>query len=992
MSVTAPAEVDVLTRVAAVVRERGAHPAIVDRGEALSYAALWRWALAVRSCLIEQGIEVGDRVALAVDKSAAYVAALLGVWMAGAAFVPAPPELPPRRQRRILDEVAPARVLCRDEVERLRGVAVADDGRYHRAAAAELAYILYTSGSSGAPKGVMVPHRGVPGLLRAQARAFGLGPSSRSLFLLSTAFDASISDIGAALVAGATLVIAAPEALREPAGILEVIARERVTHVDIPPALLAYLRPEALPACLEALVIGGEVCPPHVVRRIAAVVRVINVYGPTEATVCASLSPCDAQTWTAPLLGAPLPGVRFSVRSDDDDGARELLSPGDEGELYIGGAGLALGYLDRPELTAARFVDRGGERLYRTGDRVRIREGGALEFRGRVDRQRKIAGVRVELAEIEAELRAHPEVLEAAVVDARGGLVAALVVRDGEAPPAAAALREHLRGALPAAVVPRCFDVVPALPRGPTGKVDLSALARQLEAPRRPMEGADRDGAGGAEVGARGLIAALWREVLRVPLVRAGDRFVDLGGGSLCALEVVAAAAAHGLVLSAADLLDNHSVAELAAGRGDGDLRPAAALRSEVERRAAPLVRAAPRAGASASASAGAGLDPDATLLLTGATGFLGRHLLARLRRRHRGRILALVRGRDATRAQQRLEAALASVEVSVPEASGTACAPVEVIVGDLTAPRLGVEARAWSRLAAEVDAIVHSGAVVNLAAGFEALRPTNVDGTATVLELALAERPKLLHHISTLSVFVNARPQIAAPREDDDLRGAQALLGGYAQSKWAAEVLVREVAAARLPCAIHRLGLVTGDRRSGQGPAHDQLGLFLRGLVELGAAPPGCARLRLDLSPVDDVADALTQLVLLGAGAGGPTTTAAPRTFHLASETGATAAELVAALRRAGARVDEVSLKTWRALGRRLHERSPAAAVAYLALERGVGGAGQRLHAYDLFLATGVTFPSPATDALLGPRERASASETAALLDRYVAAALRSS
>ncbi|MCA9663869.1 MAG: non-ribosomal peptide synthetase, partial [Myxococcales bacterium] len=548
-----PGEVDVLTRVAAIVDAHGGRPAIEDRGEVVRYAELWRWAAAIGEALRGQGIGPGDRVALALEKSAAYVAALLGVWMAGAALVPLPPELPARRRQRIVAEVAPAAILDAEAVAALRATAIesapgsAADRLWRRPAADDLAYVLYTSGSTGAPKGVMVAHRGIPGLLRAQSEAFGLGPASRSLFVLSVAFDAAISDVGAALVSGATLVIVDPARLRDPASFVAVIEREAITYVDIPPAILAHLDPRLLPACLGTLVIGGEVCPPAAVRRVAEVVRVINVYGPTEATVCASLVACDPATWTRPLLGAPLPGVIFRVLAEAPDGSlRELDELGDEGELFIGGRGLAVGYLGRPELTAARFVTRAGERLYRTGDRVRIRREG-LEFRGRVDRQRKIGGVRIELAEIEAELCRHPGVAEAAVVDAdaeRGGLVAAIVGRVGAPAPSIVALREHLGRGLPTAALPRRIVALQALPRRATGKVDFEALAQQLRASdaeeNMSQETGSLGGSGQGDVeGATGLLAALWREVLGAPRVGPDDRFCQLGGGSLDALEVV---------------------------------------------------------------------------------------------------------------------------------------------------------------------------------------------------------------------------------------------------------------------------------------------------------------------------------------------------------------------------------------------------------------------------------------------------------------------
>ncbi len=1012
---------DVLGWVYAVAQRQGLRSAVVDRGEDLSYADLWRWSQRIAGHLIDAGVEIGDRVGLGLDSSAAYVAALLGVWSAGAAFVPLPSEVPVDRRRRILAEVRPRCLLRAAEVRRLRppprsrgqggeGVGEGEgegEGRgellppRRRPKHSDLAYVIYTSGSSGEPKGVMVPHRGIVGLLRAQVSAFGLGPDSRSLFVLSPAFDASISDIGTALFAGAALVIAERDAIREPASLLAALERESITSIDLPPALLPHLDPQALPRSLETMIIGGEPCDPALVRSFAEVVRVVNVYGPTEATVCSSLVRCDPLTWRRPLLGEPLPGVVYRVL---DEEGRDVLSGG-AGELLIGGEGLALGYLGRPALTAERFIVHRGERLYRSGDRVRLGADDSLEFLGRLDRQRKIGGVRIELGEVEALLSRHPEVLEAALIEGeRSSLLAAVVLREParegtrEATRRTIAdLRAFLRRSLPAAAVPGRIEPLPALPRGTSGKVDRRALLEVMrgeggrEAPRVVASAELLRGAGAGPQGATlALLRAIWSEVLAAPHVAASDRFCDLGGGSLRALEVVAAAQPVGIILSAAALLNNPSLAELASSCGaEQELVSAAALREEAEVLATSLGESAGliRPGAPPQAEA---LDPDATVLLTGGTGFLGRHLALLLGRRHRGRIIALVRAADRRRARQRLAAALMEGAPALAAEDREGPKPgverFELLVGDLTEPRLGLDAARWSSLASEVDAIVHSGAVVNLAADLETLRPANIGGTATILGLAAARRPKLLHLISTLSVFVAASPAVAEPREGDTLRTTSALCGGYAQSKWVAEVLAREVAARGLPLVCHRLGLITGDTRRGVGPARDQLTLFLRGLAQLGLVPEGYAALRVDLSPVDSVARALQALIY----ADPPGRQRGPTTYHLASPNGASGADLVAALRRAGRSVEPVSRQRWQRSAAERSQRSPAAAVAYLALSRCLDEhAARALRSYDLFQATGFRFDCSAARAQLHPRGLSIPPVTESLLDRYVHAAL---
>ena len=283
--------------------------------------------------------------------------------------------------------------------------------------AADLAYVIYTSGTTGQPKGVAVEQRGLPALLHSQIEAFQLSAESRVLWMLSPAFDASISDVGTTLLSGAALHIEAPDGALTtrsltPAAVLETLHRRGITHADLPPALVAQLDADEAPQSLKTIVIGGEPCPPAAVRSWARRCRVVNVYGPTEATVCTSLCVCDPERWERPLIGRPIDGVRYMIDApvaDRDD-------PGATGELMISGPCLARGYVNQPDLTAARFVTMNGARWFRTGDRVRRDADVELVFLGRMDRQLKIRGYRIEPEEIEAAIRAMPTVGQCAVV------------------------------------------------------------------------------------------------------------------------------------------------------------------------------------------------------------------------------------------------------------------------------------------------------------------------------------------------------------------------------------------------------------------------------------------------------------------------------------------------------------------------------------------------------------------------------------------------
>ena len=424
-----PHDVPFIERLRAVAAEHADRAALLTRGaEAVTYRELMR-----RAGAFAARIRPGELVPLEAVRSAEFVVGVVGCWTAGAAFLPIDPRWPAGRRAFVASDSA---------VSLPPGVA----------------YCIYTSGSTGRPKGVLVGHGGIVNLIDAQIPAFALEPGSRVLWVLSPAFDASVSDVGTALLSGSALLIEPGDELRDPAKLTLLLHARRVTHIDLPPAVLRVLDIDAMPDSLRTVVIGGEPAPVEVARRWAARFRVVNVYGPTETTVCSSLCVIDPATWTEPLLGRPIPNVGYHVIG---------------GELYIGGVGLALGYLNRPELDAAKFVAVGGVRMYRTGDRVRVRPDGEFLFLGRADRQFKLRGQLVEPDEVEARLREIPGVRDAAAFKRGNALVAAVV---GDSALSHAAVCEHTAKSLPPWMVPGVVEFVPGLPRTSSGKVDYPAL------------------------------------------------------------------------------------------------------------------------------------------------------------------------------------------------------------------------------------------------------------------------------------------------------------------------------------------------------------------------------------------------------------------------------------------------------------------------------------------------------------------------------------
>jgi amino acid adenylation domain-containing protein len=560
------------------------------------------------------GVAPDVRVGLALERSLEQVIALLGILKAGGAYVPLDPAYPAERLRFMLQDAQlpllvtqhsltaklPAADMARvwlDQAAWLRRPTQRENPVNH-VAVDHLAYVIYTSGSSGQPKGTLLTQRGLGNIALDQARRWQVQAESRVLQFAALSFDAATSEIFMTLLGGATLCLGASDALLPSPALLQLMDAQAITTVTLPPSALAVLPPAALPR-LRTLIVAGEACPPELVARWAAGRQFINAYGPTEATIAACYAVCSPDGRT-PLIGRAFANVQLYVL----DARGQPVPLGVSGELYIGGVGLARGYLNRPDLTAARFVPNpfvderrttqaegsglsyvlrpaSNTRLYRTGDRVRYRPDGRLEFLGRVDQQIKLRGYRIELGEIAAVLVQHPAVCDAVVLareDAPGDLrlVAYVVPRGDErrrsndastAPssvqrPASVIpeLRAFLHARLPDYMIPAIFVLLAALPLTPSGKIDRQALPAPdaipsgqeagFVAPRTPIED---------------LLAQIWATLLRLERVSIHDRFFDLGGHSLLATQVIARVqAAFGVELPLRSLFETPTIAELA--------------------------------------------------------------------------------------------------------------------------------------------------------------------------------------------------------------------------------------------------------------------------------------------------------------------------------------------------------------------------------------------------------------------------------------------
>jgi amino acid adenylation domain-containing protein len=562
----APATLPELFEAAAV--RYADEPALIWTGGEMSFAELDERANRLAHVLIRRGAGPERIVALSRPRSVELVTAQLAVAKTGAAFLPVDPNYPAERIAFMLADAQPVLVLHstvdEGELAAMPTYAPTDADRLMPLHLDHPAYVIYTSGSTGRPKGVVVAHRGLANFSAAEIERYEVRPGDRVLEFSSPSFDASVLELCMSLPAGAALVVPPPGPLLGE-HLVTVLTEHRVTHALIPPAALATVPDEAAAALpdFRTVIVGGEACPADLVERWAPGRRLINSYGPTESTVVATWTDPLTPDAAAPPIGRPITNARTYVL----DAELRPVPAGAPGELYVAGAGVARGYLGRPGLTAQRFrpdpFGPPGTRMYGTGDIVRWRTDGQLEFRGRVDEQVQIRGFRVEPSEVEAALADHPSVARAAVVARRdpvsGGLrLAGYVVAATDMPPDPSVLRAHLTGRLPEYMVPAGLAVLDALPLTPNGKLDRAALpepdlARPGNgpvAPRTPTEEA---------------LAEIWADVLGSPEVGVHDDFFDHGGDSIRSLHITAQiAAAFDLQLTPRDVLTARTVARLA--------------------------------------------------------------------------------------------------------------------------------------------------------------------------------------------------------------------------------------------------------------------------------------------------------------------------------------------------------------------------------------------------------------------------------------------
>jgi amino acid adenylation domain-containing protein/thioester reductase-like protein len=859
----------------------------------ISYGDLNRNANQLAAYLKASGIGSGMVVALWMDRSVELVTCALAILKSRATYVPLDPAHNKQdRVQRVLERTRAAAVVSHSSLigdvsefggfkvlidrdgEAIANMPVDDPSASSRREG--LAAVMFTSGTTttladrtGAQqrlKGVMLTHENLAHFVRAMAAAIDLAATDVYLHTASVSFVTSLRQLLVPLCCGASVVVATANEIRDPVALFQEMSRSAVTIFDTVPSywkrccsvlerMTADERARLLENQLRLIMTAGDALfgdVPIAWNAFNHRAKLINFWGQTETAGSASFfpySPSDVERNEIVPIGKPLGSTRLLLL----DSSLQPASANTVGEIYVASPSVAEGYLNDGETTSRRFIAEFsgsvGGKLYRTGDLGRCRADGVIEYVGRADDQLKINGFRLHPLDIESTLRGHPSVADVAVVseqldDGLVRLVAYIVPAEGASALSGPELRQFVEMTLPSYMVPAAFCFVPTLPRLVNGKLDRRSVPPVPSAPPPPVSGAESREA---------KILQVFRETLRNAALGAQEDFFQAGGDSLSAIEVMAALSEAFELRAPTELLfRNSSAAKLAAaldsiatpvktGAAPANGRPHSAngargldLLSEVE--------LPPSISASGCSAVRAGKPR--TILLTGATGFFGVHLLGELLRETTAEVFCLVRASSIEAAHTKIADALRAQKLSLPAARNR----IVPILGDLAAPELGLSATDWARVSSQVDTIVHCGAFVHYLYGYETLKGTNVSAALDLLKLASTTRLKHVLFVSSIGVLGsdNATSSSGEPVADPRRLG-----NGYLQSKWVADRIM-SLAQTRLPVTVFRPGRITWSRATGKANPNDVLSRMLAACLALRMAPE--LDIMVPMSPVDDL------------------------------------------------------------------------------------------------------------------------------------------
>ena len=875
-------------------------PAVIFHGGVTSRRELDRRANQIANLLVKAGACPGARVGIALSRNVDLVAAVLGIWKVGAAYSPLLASYPRQRLDYMISIAGMTHVLC-DRVTAAQLpddlsvtlVCTWEDAPDHFSAVplkeSDLAEVLFTSGSTGQPKGVMLAWRSIANMV-AGFRDILKQSGGPILCTTNVVFDMFNGEVVIPLSMGKVIVMTDEEEMMLPWKLAEIIRRDGVTITQSTPSRVQmWLSNEAFCAAapaLEMMIYGGEVVTEallHKAQDASHDAIQINMYGPTEGTVYSTTCRCSWQEHIS--IGWPMQNNRVYLL---DENLSPVL-PAAAGEIYLGGEGVSLGYISRPDLTEKAYLPDPffpGQRMYRTGDIARQRLDGSYDFLGRRDAQVKLNGQRIELDEINGAFVSQGCGLQSATVPVRredGSMELFTYYIPGEPALTVEDIRRRLETILPTYMIPSHFQSLDTMPRTPTGKIDLRQLkdlaagsgvvpaqTEQLcsaSAVAQPDDSVIR-----AEPGSREWLLDMWKKALNRTDITEDRSFFEQGGTSLTALSMLSRYNNHGIMMSLSQFYSNPTIQaqmrllhpdQIAVPNSDSEgactslpltvCTPVADLPSLKHERYPRLV---PELSC---------VTPErrsmAVVFLTGATGFLGAHVLQALVESGAGTVICLTRDGSP----QRLEAMLEWY-------FGGGCAAalmdrVEVLRGDIGQRSLGLSPMEYQALSGRLCAIWHCAADVrHYAADADALLRVNLDGTKEVIRLARAAQAPL-YHMSTASISgdrLRGKNDSAVFTERDFDIGQIWEENLYVRSKFLAEAAVLDAVRDGLTARIFRLGRLVG--RASDGTFQKNAGtnafwLTLRGIHALGAIPASMAKMPMDLTPIDWCAQAAVAL-----------------------------------------------------------------------------------------------------------------------------------
>jgi len=884
--------------------------ALVYQDQVMKYHELDIMANQLAHYLIGQGISPDMPIGLYLQRSADMLIGILAILKAGGCYVPIDTNYPLQRINYLINSSNIQLLLTQQSLanavfDNTELVTLSLDSEWQKlegyplsapcttTGADNLAYINYTSGSTGMPKGVAIPHRAVARLAKNN-RYLKLRPIKSVLHASSISFDAATFEIWATLLNGAKLVIY-PEPTLSAIGIENIIREQNIDTLFLTTSLFNMLVDEQ-PSSMRTVpfvITGGETLSVEHIKRAqkhCPNTLFVNAYGPTENTTFTTFEPIDKATidnLNAVSIGRPISNTTTYIL----DSRCNPVPVGVAGELYIGGDGLARNYMHRPALTAEKFIPNPfskepGQRLYKSGDLARYKENGSIDFCGRIDNQIKIRGYRIEIGEIETVIDALPYISEAVVIahsrDKSGSnhfLTAYVVAKKGSI--GIEQLRGDLKSVLPNYMIPSIFIPLDQLPINNNGKVDRKALpfpstylleSNDFIKPRTAIEKQ---------------LVAIWSNVLALPAknISIDHDFFDLGGNSISVMRVISLCSKNSLDIEVKDLFEQRTISRLN-------------KLLESAKKSAKLIKLDSEIALDRSINIGAqpwaDLRNPSGIFLTGCTGFVGAFLLKELLGQTKARIYCLIRADSPVQARARIREKLTEYKLYQRGFSNR----IVPVLGDLSEQKFGLSIAAFDYLSRSVDIIFHNGAWVNHVYPYDMLKAANVGGTREVLRLATTHKIKSVRHISILN-----NDSVST---EDFQRLANGKEFGYPLSKYAAERMVQLGNRRGIPVSIYRLGMVSGDQQ-GISNNKDRICLLIKGCIALNCIPnsDGLAQIcSPTLTPVDFVAKAIVTMVQQSKSVNQSFDIVSPRPMHWG--------ELPVALGEFGYKLEVVPLAIW--------------------------------------------------------------------------------